>query len=251
MSQIIQNDYTMPIEITTFDVGADDRLRLSAVLRYQQEAAERQLEPGGLGWQGLAEKGIAFVTSRWHTVITRMPRMGERVTLTTWHRERRGPRFFRCYQWRDAEGQVLLQGVMQFALVAVEDHRLLRGEEFDALGVPPQPERRVDCADPGRWSQPALQPVGEFTVRWSDTDRNRHMNNTRYADLLCDSLPGGMDGRCLADVQLYFSGESRLGDTLTLCAAEEEGVLYVQGSHDRGAAFSGRVTVVPEGTDGI
>ena len=31
----------------------------------------------------------------------------------------------------------------------------------------------------------------------------------------------------------------------------EDGVLYVQGSHDRGAAFSGRVTVVPEGTDGV
>ena len=41
MTQIIQKQYDMPLEITSYDVGAENRLRLSAVLRYQQEAAER------------------------------------------------------------------------------------------------------------------------------------------------------------------------------------------------------------------
>ena len=218
MIENIQKEMVFPITIASFDVGPDDRLRLSAVLRYQQEAAERQLAPGGLGWQGLSEKGMAFVASRWHTCIERLPKMGEQVTLTTWHRERRGPRFFRCYDWRDAKGRVLLQGVMQFALVSVEDHRLLRGEEFDVFGLPDQPERRVDCDDPARWREPTMQEAGEFSVRWSDTDRNGHMNNTRYADLLCDALPGGMDGRQLTDVQLYFAGETLPGETLTLSA---------------------------------
>ena len=245
MAKIIQSEIDLSVSVTSFDVGPDDRLRLSAVLRYQQEAAERQLTVGGLGWQGLAEKGMAFVASRWHTHITRLPEMGERVTLTTWHRERRGPRFFRCYDWRDAEGRVLLQGVMQFALVAVADHRLLRGEEFDVFGLPDQPARGVDCADPSRWKEPAMEAAGEFLVRWSDTDRNGHMNNTRYADLLCDALPGGMDGRRLTDVELYFAGETLPGETLMLSTGmDAEGGLYVAGVHERGAAFSAKVTVM-------
>ncbi len=247
MEQNIQKEIVFPVTVTSFDVGPDDRMRLSAVLRYQQEAGERQLAPGGLGWQALADKGMAFVASRWHARITRLPEMGESVMLTTWHRERRGPRFFRCYDWRDTDGRVLLQGVMQFALVAVADHRLLRGEEFDALGLPAQPERGVDCTDPTRWKEPPMAAAGEFLVRWSDTDRNGHMNNTRYADLLCDALPGGMDGRRLTDVELYFAGETLPGETLMLSAGTDaEGALYVAGAHDRGTTFSAKAIVCGE-----
>ena len=243
MSQIIQNEFVLPVEVTTFDTGADDRLRLSAVLRYQQEAAERQLAPGGLGWRALAEHGMAFVASRWHTTIQRLPVMGERVSLTTWHRERRGPRFFRCYEWRDEQGTLLLQGVMLFALVSVEEHRLLRGEAFDRFGLSAQPERGVACADPGRLSMPACTPVDTVAVRWSDIDRNGHVNNTRYADWLCDYLPKDAQGAPLQDVHICFSRESLLGDRLVMSGGtDESGAIYVQGEHARGLAFEARGT---------
>ena len=245
MTQIIQKQYDMPLEITSYDVGAENRLRLSAVLRYQQEAAERQLAPGGMGWSALMTHGMVFVTSRWHARVFRLPTMGEKVTLTTWHRERKGPRFLRCYEWRDEQGDLLLNGVMQFALVSVEDHRLLRGEEFDVFGLPNQTQRTVDCADPGKFRMPTLTPCWDMTVRWSHTDRNGHMNNTRYADLLCDALPDGL-GRPLADVQLYFAGESRLGETISLSAAVDEGVNYVRGTVGERTVFEGRVAFAEE-----
>lgn len=247
MVEIIPREYELPLKIATYDVGPDDRLRLSAILRYQQEAAERHLATGGMGWNDLMAQGIAFVASRWHVELIRVPTMGERVTLTTWHRERKGPRFFRCFSWRDSAGKEVIRGVMQYALVAVEDHRLLRGNEFDRFGVEEHPEHTVPCADPAKWRQPALTAADTFTVRWSDTDRNGHLNNTRYADLVCDTLPGGMEGRRLTDVQLYFAGEARIGDVLTLGNALEDGVCYVSGSTERGVAFAARV----ETADGV
>lgn len=236
MNNIIQNEYALPLTVASYDVGADDRLRLSAVLRYQQEAGERHLAPAGMGWNDLMAHGMAFVTSRWRTRIHRLPSMGEMVTLTTWHRERKGPRFFRCYAWRDAEGELLIEGVMQFALVSVADHRLLRGNEFDVFGVADQPSRTVACGDPTRWTIPALTTADIYTVRRSDIDRNGHMNNTRYADLLTDVLPTD----AVAEMELQFAGECRLGDTLTLGIAETD-ALYVGGSTERGVAFAARV----------
>ncbi|MBQ8683778.1 MAG: hypothetical protein IJ518_04620 [Clostridia bacterium] len=243
MAQNIQTEYQFPIKIASYDVGEGDRLRLSAVLRYQQEAAEQHLRPGGLGWKDLGEQGIAFVASRWHATIRRMPAMEEAVTLTTWHRERKGPRFLRCYEWMDAAGEVLIQGVMQFALVAVEDHRLLRGDEFMRLAAMPEPRRGVACTDPERFRLPAMETVGEYRVRRSDIDRNGHMNNTHYADLLWDFLPVEPAGRQPVDVQLHFAGESRLGDTLTMTAGTEGESLFVRGDHDRGSAFAARVVL--------
>ena len=241
MEQIIPNEYKMPLKVASYDVGAGGKMRLSAVLRYQQEAGEQHLLSGGLGWQTLLETGMVFVTSRWHTVVHRLPGMEEEVTLTTWHRDRKGPRFFRCYEWRDRAGELLIEGVMQFALVSVAEHRLLRGDEFMAMAPLPENPRQVTCADPGRFPVTGVAPVGQYTVRWSDTDRNGHLNNTHYADLMLDYLPADRLAGDPVEVDLHFAGECLLGDTLTLSATQQEGVSTVTGDTARGRSFAARI----------
>ena len=238
MDKIIPNEYEIALKIASYDVGAEGRMKLSAVLRYQQEAGEQHLYDAGLGWQNMLEMGMVFVTSRWHTVIHRLPQMAETVTLTTWHRNRKGPRFFRCYQWRDARGGLLMEGVMQFALVSVAEHRLLRGDEFMTCAPLPDTDRTVSCGDPTRFGVGEAIPTGTYTVRRSDLDRNGHMNNTHYADLMLDFAP---DGATPCEVQLHFAGECRLGDTLTLSAAVEEGGCIVVGDTTRGRAFGAEI----------
>lgn len=247
MANVLEK-YTLPIEIASYDVGPDNRLRLSGVLRYQQEAGEQHLSSAGMGWNALIERGMAFVTSRWHCRIVRLPEMNERVSLTTWHREHRGARFLRCYEWRDAEGRMLLCGVMQFALVSTLDHHLLRGDDFDPQGKLPACTDRVDCTDPERYKLPAVTVVREYPVGWSDTDRNRHMNNTRYADLICDALADKFASHRITDVQMHFAGEARLGDVVTLSVGEAD-ACYVQGGTPRGTSFTARVETVRD--DGV
>ena len=243
MSEIILPEYKMAVKVASFDVDSADRMRLSAVLRYQQEAGEQHLGPAGLGWRDLSGHGIAFVASRWHAVIHRLPTLEETVTLTTWHRDRRGPRFFRCYEWRDADGGLLIEGVMQFALVSVTDHRLLRGDEFTALAPLPDASRGVGCADPARFALTDGVAAGTYEVRWSDIDRNGHMNNTRYADLMWDFLPTVWQARDPADVELYFAGESRQGDVLSLCVSMDSADgCCVAADTDRGRTFSAKLT---------
>lgn len=242
MDKIIPNEYKITLPVASYDVGADGRMRLSSLLRYQQEAGEQHLALGNLAWQNLYARGMAFVTSRWHVVLHRLPRMGETVSLTTWHRNRKGPRFFRCYEWRDEAGALLVEGVMQFALVSVKEHRLLRGDEFMACAPLPDAERTVACGDPARFSVGGTVPTGTYTVRWSDLDFNGHLNNTHYGDLLCDFAPGGMAGRVPREVQLHFAGECRLGDTLSLSAATGADGDVVVGDTARGRTFAAQIT---------
>lgn len=241
MDKIIPSEYKLPVKVASYDVGANDVMRLSAVLRYQQEAGEQHLVDAGLGWQALMQTGMVFVTSRWHTLIRRLPAMEEQVTLATWHRYRKGPRFIRGYQWRDAEGNVLIEGVMQFALVSVTEHRLLRGDELAGAALLPDNGTPIHCSDPARFPVSGVEPVGEYRVRWSDIDRNGHMNNTHYADLMLDGLSAERLAGQPAEVDLHFAGECRLGDTLTLSACEAEGVTTVTGDTARGRSFAARI----------
>ncbi len=236
----IPQQYTLPLTVASYDVGADNRLRLSAVLRYQQEAAERQLIIGGCGWDEQLAHGMVFVTSRWEGRFVRLPSMGERVTVTTWHRDRRGARFNRCYVWMDESGARIGEGVMVFALVSTDGHRLLRGDELDALVTIPACDAPVDVPEPKRFSLPPLAAARTYTVGWSDTDRNGHMNNTRYPDLACDALGGVPHGQHVARVSMHFAGETRRDETITLAAAVTDAA-YVQGDSPRGTAFTARL----------
>ena len=243
MEYIIQNEYMLPVTVATYDVGPTGELRLSAILRYQQEVAERHFAAGHLGWQALAREGLAFVTSRWRCRITRLPQLGEKLTLHTWHRDRRGPRFFRCYDWRDEAGTTVLSGVMQFALVSTEEHRLLKGEVFDRFGLQNQPEKDVDCPEPAKYPLPPLTAKGSYTVGRSDMDLSHHMNNTRYGDLLWDALPETFALSDIREVQMHFAGECRLGDALTLAAAVEADAAYAQVNNPRGTACTAKLTL--------
>ena len=230
--------YKYAVRIASFDVAPDRCIRPAAVLRYQQEAAEQHFVPAGLGWEGMAALGMAFVCVRWHGQLLRRPEMGEAVTVETWHRQRKGPRFYRCYRWLDGSGTEVIRGVTEFALVSTADHRLLRGEEFDRLSIPAQTQRQVDCADPGRLVLPELSGAGSYRVRPSDADMNGHMNNTHYADLCEDLLP---PGTAVGDIMLQFSHETRPGEEITLESARQENMLFLQGSREGTPVFSARI----------
>lgn len=248
----IPKQYDWDIRIASYDVGQDRLLRLSNQLKLQQEVGERHLSGVGLDFQALYERGMVFVLTKTNSVIHRAPQLGEDVRLRTWHRSNKGVQFFRCYQFLDAEGTPLIESVTAFALVDAKEHRLLRPSVFEQLGIGQQPDRFNGCPDPGKLRLPdALVPQGQRQIRWSDTDVNGHLNNTNYADILCDFLPGGMRGRRITGFSITYIKEVREGETLEIAAAEEDGTAYMRAqqtnSDKPGPCFEARLTYVPAG----
>ncbi|MFR6184383.1 MAG: hypothetical protein ACLUJG_01575 [Lawsonibacter sp.] len=78
-----------------------------------------------------------------------------------------------------------------------------------------------------------LRMPGEMEERdrrrmgYSDTDINGHVNNTRYADFVCDALrlEGLARSRFLASSRSDTPAESRAGDVLTLEVGEQGAAL--------------------------
>ena len=50
--------------VSSFDAGADRTLRLSRLLLWLQETAERHLKEFGIGYEALWEAGMVFLTAR-------------------------------------------------------------------------------------------------------------------------------------------------------------------------------------------
>ena len=98
----VKPDYDWKARVTSFDAGRDRRLRLSSLLRFQQEAGERHFGDAGLTYWEFYRRGMIFVLTRLQVEIRRLPELEEEVTLRTWHRDSKGAQMFRCYQLLDA-----------------------------------------------------------------------------------------------------------------------------------------------------
>lgn len=233
--------FSLPLITPSFDVGPDRTLRLSALLRWQQEAGERQVRRYQMDWEPLAARGLAFVLTRGCGRVHRLPRVGEPVVLETWSDHVERAQFYRGYRLLDERGERLTESYAAFCLVDVTTHRLCR-PTAELAGRLPALGRESGCPLPAPIKDlPPMAPAGEWRVHRSAVDLNRHLNNTVYADLLTDFLPGSLREAPLRGYALQYLTEAREGELLTLYygARGEEHFVEVKAGETR--CFVGRL----------
>ena len=106
--------------------------------------------------------------------------------------------------------------VSHWALVDVHEGKMLRTTDFRRDF--PFGELPDESILPKRVRIPAateMETIGTRTIVYSDLDFNRHMNNTKYPDMICDYLPS-MDGKWVTSLSLSYLREAAFGDTLTV-----------------------------------
>jgi len=237
----IPDDFTREIKITSFDADCRLNLRLSAALRFQQEAGDGHLSEGGLDHTVLRKKGLVFVISRAFVWVNRLPRYGETVRLTTWSRGIIGSQFFRCYRFTDMDGGILMDNMSAFAPVDPDSHKLLRPFAAEWLVLPHLRDR--ECGpQPEKIKLPEKMPENaKRKIKFSDIDCNGHMNNAVYADIVCDHLPDSFYCRTVKSLTLNFKNEALWGDELVLAGCEEENAVYISGRYERGECFAAKM----------
>jgi medium-chain acyl-[acyl-carrier-protein] hydrolase len=240
-SKAIPEEYRETHVVDIFDAGPTGEVKLSVLFRICQNVCFNHLEKLGLGYLRLRRDGMVFLIISNKAEISRMPRYGEKLEILTYPRGSAGVTFYRGFEVFSG-GERLVKMMQSSALVSPEDHKLLRPKDFYAYGVfqevkTPREEKISRISPQGGETMPLL---GERMIRYSDLDCNHHMNNTIYADVLEDFLPGGHEGRSYASVQVDYVSEALFGETITLRGEEKDGVCILQGFHDRGLSFSAR-----------
>lgn len=202
--------------VDSHDLDLNGIARVSALMRFMQESANSQCRNMGPSLESLrSEQGLAFLLSRFSAGFYTTVYPYEKLTVETWGVESRGFSFNRCYRILRGE-TVVAEAVAIWALVHIESRRPVRVSEYKP-GFDYDEMLTLDT--PPRIVFPAAAPlrlVGEHTVSYGETDQNMHMNNTRYSDMLCDSLD--LVGNRIYRMSLNFLNEARLGETVNIYA---------------------------------
>ena len=207
-------------KILWHDTDAERRIRPTQLLVYMQETSNHHTASLGMTLDHLRdEKKLGFILSKTRVEIHRRPTTGEVMAVETWTNPSRSFGFNRSF--RVSVGtEVVAEADTLWALVGIEDRQFHRMEE---TGYTFEDEPPVALSIPPRFRIPSELPMEELGKRpivYSDLDYNMHMNNTRYADMLCDYL-SLEEVSHLRGFSLSYLREAAYGHTLTVLGGKQ------------------------------
>jgi len=198
----------------------DFTLRLTAggLLRLAQEVATRHCTLLGITTQRYAETHTAFLLAKLCAQSYRDIAAGEEVLVSTMPSAPVRAVYHRRTTVTLGDGSLAAAIDARWVLVDTRTRRILRKAPPELglpFGAPPAPEQElpVQIVKP----QEELTFVGEEKALYSRCDQNRHLNNTRYADILCDHLPPErLEAGPVRELRISYHREVPMGGTLEL-----------------------------------
>ncbi len=232
MEPIYRHEYLVEDnEVDCFGV-----LKPSMLLFYAQDVAASHCLELGTDYDSMAAKGLFWAVIRHRVLVNRMPRRQERITVETWPMPTTRVAYPRATVAYDGAGAELFRIISLWVIMDLESRAMiLPGRSgVEVLGL----TRGGELAVPGSLTPRLLQNRESRTVRYSDLDRNGHMNNCRYLEWVTDLLPSGFHGsHRMAEFTVCYLSEAREGEALTLdWQQDEDGIIRVEAT--RGADLS-------------
>lgn len=185
--------------------------RPSAVMTYLQEAANLQLKTYGPTYEEMKENGQFFVLSRIDVTLHAPIYAYEELHAETWALPSRGFSFLRGHRLLRGD-ETICEATSIWALLDLQTRKPLRTTAYH----PGYTEEDMNVTMPQRIHPRTdqLSRVGQYTVRYADTDQNEHMNNTAYANMLCGFLD--LHNRYVQHFSINYFQEAPLGSTLSI-----------------------------------
>jgi len=232
---VTPNSYSRQEELIFRDCDAAGRLRPGTLLSLLASTAGHDYEARGLGYRRLYEIRQVFLLSRVSLRIHRCPLSGEVVTVTTWENGFRLSHVRRNYELTDESGALCVSAKSDWVIVDPEGRKLIRPADFTGKELTVCP-KEIDAPECRKVVLPSgMTELGAHVVVYSDLDYNGHVYSGNYGDILWDVLPAELQNAALREMQLNYSREATLGDTMRLAGVREGNVLtagaLVDGEH--------------------
>ncbi len=207
------NKYSMPFTVTLYDAGPGGHIKIPMLFSYFQGVTGAHAQSIGFGGGDILRKGYAWVISRYRLSVTKLPKLFDKFTITTWRSGESGNFAVREFVIKDENGIILMQATSSWMLINYIKKEPVSPSEL-LPGYPINPERALlDNFSPiPEISEPQYKK--EFVVRRSDLDMNNHVNNSIYSSWILEAGEDMNEGRELKDIILNFKGEARYGETV-------------------------------------
>ena len=222
----------------TRDCDVNGQWRPSAMLEEMQEISGTHCALLGCGRDDLLKRGVVWVLARSEVQMERYPAIGEQITVQTFHKPVRLRFFPRYYIFTDSQGETVGKAGALWLLMDLQTRQTISAGDIAAL-LPDNSDLAAPMALPATVGQlQGEETVSEYQPVYTDLDVNGHVNNTRYADWLCNAL--GVDTMRqyqLQNLVLNYNAEVVPGQHVSLHLTLQGLDLRMAGYHGEKVAF--------------
>jgi acyl-ACP thioesterase len=220
---VVELLHAKPFTVRYYEVGPRRLVRPATLLDYLQDAAAEHATLLSIGVQLLHHRDLTWVLSRLRLTVERYAGVGETVLVRTWPSTRGNLSSNREFEVLDQAGEIVARATTAWVVLDMVRRRPVRLAEV--LSDYPLESRRAIDDD-----FPPLQRPGSsgrevaFTVRQSDLDMNRHVNNAVYVGWALESAPEEIaENHGPVDLEVAYRAEALAGDTVAARCVPEAG----------------------------
>lgn len=215
MERMKQSIWSQHYNVNTFLVNPQKKLGLYGLLNLFQDTAWIHATHLGHGYESMVQGQTAWVLTRQKLRMDSWPKWGEDVEIKTWIRPINSLLAIRDFEVI-SNGYKLGECTTQWLILDLKTRRPAE----KSLKLSPD-EIRLDCPpfiEAGKIQQSSnSKELAQFHVRNSDLDLNGHVNNTRYAQWILDSVPHEKHSEfLLREYEVNFIAETKSGDLISI-----------------------------------
>lgn len=216
--------YQFQSRVSYSEVDENGKLNIPGVINYLQDVTLFHSHDVGKSLDFLADTRRAWLLSCWHIIFKRFPKMGERVTVSTWPYQFKAIYGLRNYTLTTETGEMLAYGEGQWFLFDSDSGKPVRPGEADLRGY--EAEEKLDMSyKPRKVAFPEeLTFVETIKIYPNQTDTNHHVNNGEYVRISCNYLPRGFNAQ---ELRVEYRTAAYDGDEVYAYIAETEDYYYV------------------------
>lgn len=216
---------TLKTRIESYDVTPNGLMRQSTIFRLCQKVAGDDLDKFGGSFETLVSHGLTFVITKMEITYFADIKTYDEIEIVTRPRGVKGPSFIRDYDILK-NGERVAYASSYWVLIDFEKRKFCRPSAISAVC-----EIVPDMDNLYKMEMRKLHPdinemvkSDERKVYYSSIDRNNHMNNTFYPDILFDYLPESyLDTLSGKTITVQYNSEILCGENFSVYTKEENG----------------------------
>ena len=217
--------------VHTYEVDAFGQLAVPALTGFLAETAGHHATALGVGIDALVARGLTWVLVRQRIEILRAPRLHEELEVETWPSGVDRLAALRDFRVRGAEGAEVARAISQWYVLDLATRRprppleLLDHARFD-IEVP----HAVSFTDGKLPPLEHWEREKRFHIRYSDIDRNLHVNNGSYLSWAIEAMPREVwQATRVAALEVQYRAECTLGSAVLSRVVPADGGAYAHG----------------------
>lgn len=209
-----KKEYVIDINNVAFN-GVSDVADIMALF---QDAVTDHTQILGVDAPNVRQKlGAKWVITRVRFEINKRPSLADKCEVTTWPLAAKAIRFGRCFTL-DCNGERLVNAYTEWCLLDCDTDEVIRANRLSM----PIDEYMAEVVTQGKFSMAKEEfydddVVYSRTMRASDIDLNRHVNNVSYIRLALDCFTTDeLENMNFDSFEMYYVSQCYEAQTLTL-----------------------------------